>query len=206
MITINKRKIGIFLIVAVVIIIIIVVVFSLLPEGSGLKNLFNNKTTEETKTPEELFNEMQAQKESEKNYTFDAEAEQNREWTQNDFKQIARSFAERFGSYSNQSDYGNIEDLDSLMSSDMKIWANGYVANLKANSNSTDNYYGIITKALIEPEITNFDLNSNRVETVVSTQREETLIDGQTKNFKQDIKIVFIQEDGKWLVDSATWQ
>ncbi len=206
MITINKRKIGIFLIVAVVVVIIIIVVFSLLPEGSGLKNLFNNKTTEETKTPEELFNEMKAQTESEKVYNFDAEAEQNREWTQNDFKQIARSFAERFGSYSNQSDYGNIEDLNSLMSSDMKIWADSYVADLKANSSSTDNYYGIITKALIEPEIANFDLNSKRVETVVSTQREETSIDGQTKNFKQDIKIVFILENDKWLVDSATWQ
>lgn len=200
----NKRKLGIFLIV-IIIIIIIVVIFSVFFKGTSFKNLFNNKTTEETKTPEELFNDMKAQTEAEKVYSFDETAEKNREWNQNDFKQIARSFAERFGSYSNQSDYGNIEDLRSLMSSSMKTWADEYVADLKANSSSNSAYSGIITKALLEPKIENFDLSSKRVETIVSTQREEVSTDGQNKNFKQDIKIVFILENGEWLIDSATW-
>src|SRR3989344_1894573 len=38
-------------------------------------------------------------------------------------KSVARTFAERFGSYSNQANFSNLQDLRSLMTAKMSRWA-----------------------------------------------------------------------------------
>ena len=48
-------------------------------------------------------------------YLSISEKEENREMTREDLKSLASSFAERMGSYSNQSDYGNMSDLKLFM-------------------------------------------------------------------------------------------
>lgn len=207
MINSNKRKIGFLLIFLGVILIVVIVLLFLSPDKNIFKNLFNrNKNTEEVKTPEQIFEEMKAKKEAEVVYTFDAQAEANRDWTEDDFRQIARPFVERLGSYSNQSDYGNIDDLKIFMTAEMKTWADTYMAKLKAESSEQDAFYGITTKALVEPEITKFDLENEEVELIVSTQREETSSDKKNNVFSQKIKINFTKENGEWLVDGAFWQ
>lgn len=207
MINSNKRKIGFLLIFLGVILIVVIVLLFLSPDKNIFKNLFNrDKNTEEVKTPEQIFEEMKAQKEAEVVYTFDAQAEANRDWTEDDFRQIARPFVERLGSYSNQSDYGNIDDLKIFMTAEMKTWADTYMAKLKAESSEQDAFYGITTKALVEPEITKFDLENEEVELIVSTQREETSSDKKNNVFSQKIKINFTKENGEWLVDGAFWQ
>ena len=202
----NKKTIGIFLISLVIVLIAVLLVFFLKPKDFSLKNLFKgNEQTEIEKTAEEEFNEMQKEIEESKVYTYDENIEKNREWSESDFKSIARSFAERFGSYSNQSDYGNITDFYDFMSSDMKEWADSYVNNLKSNTAYSGTYYGITTKALIEPVINSFNPNSGQVEVIAKTQREEVSSSNESKIFDQDIKIIFIKENGNWLVDEATW-
>ncbi|MDD3085347.1 MAG: hypothetical protein PHU32_05680 [Candidatus ainarchaeum sp.] len=202
----NKKTIGVLLIVLAVILIAVLLLFFLNPKDFSFKKLFKgDNQTEIQKTAEEEFNEMQKEIKESKVYTFDQDVENNREWNENDFKSIARSFSERFGSYSNQSDYGNITDVYDWLSSDMKEWADSYINNLKANTNYSGTYYGITTKALIEPLINNFNPNSNRVEVIVKTQREEVSSSNESKIFDQDIKIIFIKENGNWLVDEATW-
>jgi len=202
----NKKTIGIFLISLVIVLIAVLLVFFLKPKDFSLKNLFKgNEQIEIEKTAEEEFNEMQKEIKESKVYTFDQDVENNREWNENDFKSIARSFSERFGSYSNQSDYGNITDVYDWLSSDMKEWADSYVNNLKSNTAYSGTYYGITTKALIEPVINSFNPNSGQVEVIAKTQREEVSSSNESKIFDQDIKIIFIKENGNWLVDEATW-
>lgn len=209
MINSSKRKVGYLLIALAIILLILSIVLFLSPDKNPFKTLIDkitNKTEEVEKTPEEEFNEMIQQKKDSVVYTFDEEAENNRDWSQDDFKQLGRSFAERFGSYSNQSNYGNIEDLEIFMSSEMKKWAEEYVADLRANSQYSGSFYGIVTKALVEPEISSFALDSGQVDVLVSTQREENSSDGEPRVYNQDIKISFIKVGGEWLVNSAIWQ
>lgn len=128
------------------------------------------------------------------------------EMTQDDLKRMAGSFAERFGSYSNQSDYGNIRDLKLFMSSNMKEWADEYIQEAIVKNANTDIYYGITTKA-VSKTIQLFDENGNRAEVLVKTQRREST--GSTTNavnFYQNIIISFVKEKSAWKVDSAYWQ
>lgn len=207
MLSSNRKKIGYILIALAVILLAVIIYLFVQPNNNFLKNLFNGGkkgvlTEEEQK---EEFEKMIEERKNNKVYTFDQTAEDNRAWEDDDFKQIARFFAERFGSFSNHSDYGNIEDLRSLMSSKMKTWADSYVANLRDNRENSEGYYGITTKVLLEPEIINPEKSSS-IDVMVEAQRQEVTADGSEKNYNQNIKVVFVNEGGKWLVDSAHWQ
>ncbi len=207
MLSSSKKKIGYILLALAVVLLAVIIYLFVKPEGNFLKNLFQGKNnaplTEEEKEAE--FNKMIEERQSQKDYTFDAATENSRAWEEDDFKQIARSFAERFGSFSNHSDYGNIEDLRSLMSSKMQTWADDYVSNLRENRENSAGYYGITTKALLEPEIINPEKSSG-IEVLVKTQRQEVTATGEDKSYEQDLKVVFVNEGGKWLVDGAYWQ
>jgi Na+-transporting methylmalonyl-CoA/oxaloacetate decarboxylase gamma subunit len=123
-----------------------------------------------------------------------------------DLRQIAASFAERFGSYSNQSDFSNIEDLKLFMSRRMKNWADGYISDLKSKRGESAIYYGITTKA-VSAEIKNYDQNSAQAQILVKTQRREAV--GTTNNASnkyEDIKISLIKENGAWKIDEARWE
>ena len=205
MINSRRRKTGYFLIIIALILLIAVIFFT----SSG-KNLFKNigrsPDPKVEKTDEEKFYEMIEERESLKVYSFDEEAEKKRDWDEDDFKQVARSFVERFGSYSNQSNYSNIEDLEVFMSAKMQDWAKRYVYDLRSSDNYLGEFYGIMTKALVEPEIIKFEPQKSLVEVMIETQREESLGTELPRSFKQSIVISFIKENGEWLVDAATWK
>lgn len=125
--------------------------------------------------------------------------------TKQELGQIAMSFAERFGSYSNQNNFENIVDLKPFMSKRMQAWADQYVASGRAKSADTSIYYGVTTRAL-SSEVTQFNANGP-VEFTITTQRREAT--GTTSNAKvsnQDLTIVFVREDGVWRVDEARWK
>lgn len=207
MLTSSRKKIGYVLIALAVILIAIIVYLFAKPEDNFLKRLFNGKSNVAISEEEQKkdFEKMIEERKNQKVYTFDQATEDGRVWEEDDFKQIARSFAERFGSFSNHSDYGNIEDLRSLMTAKMKIWADDYVLNLRSSKDKTGAYYGITTKALVEPKLLNLEKSSN-VEVLVSTQRQEVGTSGEDRNYEQNIKIIFVNEGGKWLVSEANWQ
>lgn len=123
-----------------------------------------------------------------------------------DLKRMAFSFAERFGSFSNHSNYGNINDLKLFMSSKMKDWADKYVEEAIARGGDSTIYYGITTKA-IAAEIKIFDDDEGRAEIFVKTKRREaTGATGNAASFYQDVLIAFVKEGGAWKVNSAYWQ
>lgn len=129
------------------------------------------------------------------------------EFNKDDLVRMAGSFAERFGSFSNQSNYSNILNLKIFMSEQMKIWSDSYVAQQRAKQNIDDIYYGITTRAIYK-ELIDYDEDVGRARVRVSTRRREaTISTGNVSNvFNQDIEIKFIKEKGIWKVDSAYWQ
>lgn len=124
-----------------------------------------------------------------------------------DLERMAKSFAERFGSFSNQSNYANISDLDMFMSENMKRWASEYVEKNKKNNLASEIYFGITTKSL-SAEVREFDETEGMSEVMVQTRRREAVgtTNNSSKLYNQDILISFTKESGVWKVDSAYWQ
>jgi hypothetical protein len=119
---------------------------------------------------------------------------------------IASSFAERFGSYSNQSDYGNINDLRGFMTEKMLAWADKYVVDAHEKNSYNGIYQGTITRA-ISSEVKKFDSAAGSAEILVSTQRSDSSGDSNdSKVYYEDIVIKMVKESGSWKIDSAFWQ
>lgn len=126
--------------------------------------------------------------------------------TEADLSRMAASFAERFGSYSNQSNFKNIDDLKIFMSSRMVKWSDNYVDQLKQQGGTSSIYYGITTKAIFQ-EVQDFDDDVGKALILVKTLRQEATGTMSNKSdFSQDIVISFIKQGSAWKVDSANWQ
>ncbi len=123
-----------------------------------------------------------------------------------DLVRMASAFAERFGSFSNQSDFGNIRDLQIFETQAMKDWSQNYISQTKAGQSDTSIYYGIVTKSILS-QARQFDASAGQAEVLVKTQRRESAgASGDSKVFYQDIIIKYRLEGGVWRVDSADWQ
>jgi hypothetical protein len=173
------------------------------------QNIINNQASNNSgTTTDETIKKIKARSEADNinNAGTQPVIAQDKSVKKDDLKRMAGLFAERFGSYSNQSDYSNINDLKIFMSRKMCVWADNYVTEQK-KSGLTAIYYGITTKSVSE-EVKNFDEDSGLAVILVSTRRREA--NGTTNNvsniFNQNILINFIKENGIWKVDSASWQ
>ena len=124
-----------------------------------------------------------------------------------DLIRIAGSFAERFGTYSNQSNFGNISSLKIFMSSKMKKWSDSYIKEQKEKNYDFSIYYGITTKT-IASELKDFDDDLGFASVLISTRRREATgtMNNYSNTFNQDILIDFAMEDGAWKVDSVYWR
>jgi len=120
---------------------------------------------------------------------------------------LAESFSERFGSYSNQSNFSNIKSLKIFMSLRMKERSDEFIKEQLSSGADNSIYYGITTKA-ISSEILDYDDDVGTAKIKVQTRRREAT--SSTNNlsnvFAQDIIINLIKERGAWKVGSANWQ
>ncbi len=119
---------------------------------------------------------------------------------------MAASFSERYGSYSNQSDYENLEDLLPFMSSSLKLKTENFIREKRASGGDAAIYYGITTKAL-KSEATEFLPETGTAKFKISTQRQETV--GASVNarvFYQEVEMTLIKESGIWKVNEVAWQ
>lgn len=121
-------------------------------------------------------------------------------------EKMASLFAERLGSYSNQSDYGNIVDLKVFMTDSMKEWADGYVEKARAENAYDGIYRGTVTRA-ISAEVEEFDSDAGSAKAIVHTQRVDSSdnIDNEVVYY-EDLSVSFKKEGPSWLVDYAKWQ
>ncbi len=136
---------------------------------------------------------------------YDITQEEEREADVNDVSKLAMSFAERLGSYSSQSNYSNIVDLQLFMTPAMKEWSYTYIDRLKSENPSTV-YYGISTYALSSQALS-YDETTGRARVLVITQRKEVGNDlSAEKLFTQNIALDLVRLDDRWLLSGAYWQ
>ena len=118
---------------------------------------------------------------------------------------IAKTFAEGFGSFSNQSDFDSLADLSPIMTLKMKSNAEPQIrAELTGVPEGV--YYGVSTVGL-SVTISEFDDNFGRAKAVVATQRQKS--QGTSVNpevFYQDLVIDLVRTGSGWMVDEASWQ
>lgn len=119
-------------------------------------------------------------------------------------EQLAFNFAERFGTYSNQSDYANFLGLRVFMTEKMKNWVEKYTENLKKENGDSYIYHGITTRAFASQTLEKTE-NTSRV--LVETKRLESF--GSKENTAQKdqaIEIQFMKEGEAWKVSGAYWK
>ena len=117
---------------------------------------------------------------------------------QNGAKQIAKIFAERYGSYSNENDYQNILEVKEISS--VSMWTE--LSKLMQNKQNASSYFGVTTRGATM-KLTKWSDSAASV--TVSTVRAETQ-NGKTTNKEQDAKVTLIKIGKEWLVDSFSWQ
>lgn len=116
---------------------------------------------------------------------------------------LARTFTERFGSFSNQSNYVNLADLYPMETVDVQRWTATYVSKLQKDNPPSGTYYGMTTRAL---NVTVRILDADNAKAVVGTQREETRGDAAPVITYQNLELTFKRINQKWLVDFVKWQ
>ena len=200
----NRKKLGILLILLGLIIILLILYFSFMKKDKGSVIITpDNQTTDinveqvGTTTPSDI---------PRNNQKYDVSQEANHVFNQTDLAKRAKYFAERFGSYSNQSNYENFSDLEIFMTEDFASWSVSYVKQLRENAPSFETYYGISTRALTT-EVISYDEKNSQAEVDVLTERSESSsLGGDLESYRQNISLKFVKVDNDWLVDAAYWE
>jgi len=123
-----------------------------------------------------------------------------------ELKKISASFVERYGSYSNQSGYKNIKELNVFMSKSMQSWASNYIEQTLSSNSDTSVYYGITTKAVVV-ETVEFSDELSSASFIVYAQRVENFgSNGSQRSFQQKATVDMIKEDGTWKVNRVVWE
>lgn len=116
---------------------------------------------------------------------------------------LARIVVERYGSFSNTSNYENITRLEPFMTEQFQQTSLAYIES-QSNNASVDEFYGVSTRAV------SFSLEQfvpQESATVrVSTQRVETRTGQEVRTFTQDALVYLLNVEGNWKVDNIVWQ
>ncbi len=116
---------------------------------------------------------------------------------------VARTFVERLGSYSSESDAANIEDILPMATTSFQKQLETLAKQSRASSDGS--YYGVSTLVVTAPKT----VSASSTQTVLSmtTQREESKGDpGNTTIKYQSITITLVKSGTTWLVDGYTWK
>ncbi len=200
----SRRNIGIIMIVFGLIIIALIVFFIIREPNEVEENpIINNPIEGEqpieqegTTTPSDMPRNYQE---------YDISKEKDHEFNAFDLGKMSDSFAERFGSFTNQSQYENFTDLKMFMTDSFANWVDGYVEDLIEQSPKNQYFYGISTTALSH-KIEKFNEEAGEATVIINTQRKETTIEGDNESFLQKLELNFEKVNDEWLVDSAYWE
>ena len=118
-------------------------------------------------------------------------------------KRLAASFAERYGSFSNQGDFENLKELRVFMTDSMVREVDAYIADAGSSGTATPAYVGMTTRAL-NSTVESLNESAGTATVRVNTQRQEVKSSG-TRVFYQELVLKFIRSGEIWEVDSADW-
>jgi hypothetical protein len=115
---------------------------------------------------------------------------------------LSKTFAERYGSYSNESDFANIKDVLVLMTDAFVEQTEAFMQEARAGSE----YYGVTTR-VISMEVVEQNDEEGFATIQVTTQREEASGSPQNSSiFYQDLIIELVHVEGEWKISNASWQ
>ena len=202
----NRKKIGLLIIIVGLLIIIAIIYFGFFRNKEGIVEAPTGPTINTNQLPSGTSSEPVIETVRDENATYDLSKEKPHKINANDVAKIGMAFAERFGSYSNQSSYGNFTDLKIWMTDNMKDWADTYVNELKASSTNQTSYYGITTNSLTS-EVKKFDDDAGTAQIIITTKRQENTNDSNSKEaYVQKLDLDFKKVNNEWLVDRAYWE
>ena len=120
-------------------------------------------------------------------------------------RRIAKNFAERYGSFSNQNDYENLENLETFMTKKMIEETSEFVTKQRRLIPDNAEYYGITTQVLtVDTE--SFDEEGGSMVVLLTTRRAESdIAAGTNEAFEQNARVTFKKEGDRWLVDAFTF-
>jgi hypothetical protein len=114
---------------------------------------------------------------------------------------VARVFVERFGSFSTESGYENIETILNLATSDLQERLQTIAA--EARTENGQEYYGVSTRLI---SLTTVSTSETEKMISITTQREEAFgSPGNTSVRYQDITVTLVQDGANWLVADFVW-
>ncbi|MCG2694103.1 hypothetical protein L6259_02415 [Candidatus Parcubacteria bacterium] len=118
---------------------------------------------------------------------------------------VAKNFVEIYSSYSNQSNYANIEAALSLASIAYKNELQNLLKTSRANYKPGEVYEGVTT-VVLSNVTENLDETKGIATLLVKTQRKESQETQANYKIKyQDIRVSLVKESGVWKVSNAKW-
>lgn len=116
---------------------------------------------------------------------------------------LGRSFTERYGSFSNQNEFENLNRLLTYMTPRLQQSTQEFMASQALKQSSKDPYYGVTTDVVT---ITIQSQEDKRAVVLVDTRRRESREGQNTTVYSQSAKMVLVKQQGEWLVDKFEWQ
>ncbi len=193
----SKRNI--YIIVSIIIIILL---------GLFLIFLYNKKWKKTAPQNKILNEEVSQEKEQSKILVLNKKQEKTEEKVQQEklkagVKAVAITFVERYGSFSNQSNFENLKDLRGLMTTKFQKQIDEYLANHKQTP--AKEFYAVETK-LLSLDFKKFDIKKGVAEIQAKTKRIEYFSSKLKRKEKiQRADIILLKQNDKWLVDSFKW-
>ncbi len=125
--------------------------------------------------------------------------------TQEDVAQVARIFAERYGTYSNQGGADQFEDLNLFVSKKMKDWLATNTKELLAGLKGYETAY-VVESRVITAKIAAMDKNAGTASVIVNIRRSEQTGNDNPKLSDKTMKVDLVRAGKRWQVDAAAWQ
>ena len=118
-----------------------------------------------------------------------------------DLNATAKTFVERYGSYSNEAEFQNLIDVFPLMTASFVETTQGFID----SSTLPEEYYGVTTK-VITVNSESLDEEAGTATLLLTTQKEEASGSVGNVNVRyQDIRLDMLKQGGVWKVNLASW-
>lgn len=118
---------------------------------------------------------------------------------------VARSFAERFASWSTDDGFASFELLEGEATSQVREFLRTYRADLAARYPASGGYHGVTGRAL-SPRVDQLDDEAGLAEVTVGLQLAESSGGNVTPSISnRELMLRLVRRDGQWLVDFLKW-
>lgn len=117
----------------------------------------------------------------------------------------AERFSERFGTYTNQDNFQNFQNLKIYATPNMQSWMDGFVQTAqKQFKDQNVAFYGVTTKALTSKVLS---ARPDSIQVLVNTERQEITDQSETPKISyQNIIVEMKRVDNDWKVNFAQFQ